>query len=98
MANEAIVEQLKTTLAASHVDIVDNSWMHAGHVAMANVSKAEGTHLQVTVVSPQFEGVSLINRHRMVHQALKEAFAQGLHALELKTYTPQEWDTRTVRS
>jgi BolA-like protein 1 len=94
MANEAIIEKLRESLEASHVEIIDNSWMHAGHVAMADVNRTEGTHLQVIVVSPQFEGVGLLNRHRMVHEVLKEAFSQGLHALELKTMTPDEWQIK----
>lgn len=92
MANERVIQTLTEALAADHVEIVDNSWRHAGHVAMANVAQAEGTHLQIAVVSRQFEGLNLLDRHRLVHAALKEAFAQGLHALELKTYTPQEWE------
>jgi stress-induced morphogen len=83
----ALMEKLK----AEHVEIVDDSWRHAGHQAMAGKPQGEATHLQITVVSPEFEGVSLLARHRMVHQALKEAFATHLHALELKTLSPSEW-------
>jgi BolA-like protein 1 len=94
MANEALIDKLYQELDAQHVDVIDNSWRHAGHVAMRDNPLTEGTHLDVTVVSPKFDGVNLINRHRMVHGALKEAFAGALHALELKTYTPQEWQER----
>jgi BolA family transcriptional regulator, general stress-responsive regulator len=94
MANEAILETLYRELAAEHVEIIDNSWRHAGHVAMANVHQAEGTHLHITIVSPQFENLSLLDRHRLVHAALREAFAGDLHALELKTLSPAEWKQR----
>lgn len=83
-------QMLLEALDAIQVDIIDNSWQHRGHVAMAG-NELEATHLQITVVSPRFEGVSLLNRHRMVHSALKDAFATHLHALELKTYSPAEW-------
>ncbi len=54
-----------------------------------------GTHLRVIVVADQFREHNLIDRHRMVHEALKEAFARGLHALELKALTPEEWQSRS---
>ncbi len=95
MANEALVEKLKEELNADHVDIIDNSWMHAGHAAVANGPK-EGTHLSIVIVSPKFEGVSLLNRHRMVHEVLEESFKQHLHALELKAYTPSEWQSKVT--
>lgn len=50
------------------------------------------THLQAIVVSKQFEGMPLIARHQCIMKALKEHFATTLHALQLKTYTPQEWE------
>lgn len=90
MANESTLNKLYQVLQAEHVEIIDNSWMHAGHVAMAGVPVAEGTHLQVTVVSPLFEGMSRLDRHRMIHQALQEEFAGHLHALEIKAYAPAE--------
>ena len=96
LAETRIKENLHRELDASHVDIVDFSWQHAGHAAMQGAAAgAEATHLQLTVVSPQFEGTNLINRHRMVHAALKSAFENHLHALVLKTYSPNEWATMT---
>lgn len=91
MITDTLRHKLAIELDATHIDIVDNSWQHAGHAGVAHQPHAEGTHLQITVVSPQFEGVSRLNRHRKVHQALQDAFATHLHALELKTYTPNEW-------
>lgn len=91
MANEALMEKLVEELVAQHVDIIDNSWQHAGHAAMSDVAETTGTHLRIIVVSPKFENVNLIDRHRLVHQALAEAFAGHLHALELKVYSPEEW-------
>jgi len=44
----------------------------------------------VTVVSPKFEGLMLIKRHRLVNEALREELKQ-VHALALHTLTPEEW-------
>jgi stress-induced morphogen len=52
-----------------------------------------GDHLQATVVSSAFNGQTLVKQHQMVYKAVKEAMAtEAIHALALKTYTPQEWE------
>ena len=52
----------------------------------------DGQHLQAIVISPAFEGMMLIKQHQMVMKPLKEAFAESVHALSLKTFTPQKWN------
>ena len=51
-----------------------------------------GDHYQVTVVSSQFEGKGLVQQHQLVYGAVREAMStEAIHALALKTYTPQSW-------
>ena len=46
-------------------------------------------HLQVTVISSRFNGLSLVKQHKLVYAALKEELAsEAIHALALKTETP----------
>ena len=46
-------------------------------------------HLQVTVISSEFNGLSLVKQHQLVYSALKEELAsEAIHALALKTDTP----------
>ena len=46
-------------------------------------------HLQVTVISSSFNGLSLVKQHQLVYSALKEELAsEAIHALALKTETP----------
>ncbi len=46
-------------------------------------------HLQVTVISSLFNGLSLVKQHQLVYSALKEELAsEAIHALALKTETP----------
>ena len=53
-----------------------------------------GDHYQVTVVSPQFEGKGLVQQHQLIYGALRQAMSsEAIHALALKTYTPQAWQT-----
>jgi stress-induced morphogen len=47
-------------------------------------------HYELTVVSPAFEGRSLVERHRMVYAPLEGPLKGPLHALTLKVYTPKE--------
>ena len=51
-----------------------------------------GDHYQVTVVSSQFEGKGLVQQHQLIYAALQQAVSsEAIHALALKTYTPQAW-------
>jgi stress-induced morphogen len=62
--------------------------------ATAEVGPARGVeeddHLAATVVSPAFEGESLVDQHELVYDALGEHMTEDIHAIELKTYTPEE--------
>lgn len=48
-------------------------------------------HLAATVVSPAFEGETLVAQHQLVYDALGDHMTTDIHALELKTYTPEEY-------
>ena len=48
----------------------------------------EDAHYAAEVVSPAFEGKSLVAQHQLVYDALGEAMTTDIHAIELKTYTP----------
>lgn len=52
----------------------------------------DGEHLQALVISPAFDGLMLVKQHQMVMRPLKDAFAGSVHALGLKTFTPQQWE------
>ncbi|MGB3655285.1 MAG: BolA family transcriptional regulator [Rivularia sp. (in: cyanobacteria)] len=57
-----------------------------------------GDHYQVSVVSSQFAGKGLVKQHQLVYGALKQAMStEAIHALALKTYTPEAWQA-TVAS
>ena len=51
----------------------------------------DGRHFEAKVISDQFEGKSLLQRHRMVNAAVeKQISSDELHALSIKAYTPQQ--------
>lgn len=53
----------------------------------------DGTHFEAVIVSPEFEGKSLLERHKLVYDALGDAMKERIHALSLKTYTPGQWES-----
>jgi BolA family transcriptional regulator, general stress-responsive regulator len=82
-AVQAIADKLQTELDTHDVVIVDESWQHAGHSGAGG-----GSHLHITVSSPKFVGLSLLDQHRLVQQVLAPEMQHTIHALVLKTKTP----------
>jgi acid stress-induced BolA-like protein IbaG/YrbA len=58
--------------------------------ARAQVQGEDGVHFEAIVVSPQFAGKLPLARHRMVYATLGERMGGEIHALQLKTLTPDE--------
>ena len=51
----------------------------------------DGEHFQALIVSRRFEGRNRVQRHQLVYQALGERMREEIHALSMRTVTPQEW-------
>lgn len=59
-----------------------------GHVEVTG----DGRHFSAIVVSQAFSGKNMIAQHRLVYAALGDRFdTEAVHALSLKTYTPEQW-------
>lgn len=87
---EGIEARLRESLCPSELSIRDESHLHAGHPG----ARDGRGHFRVSIVSGRFEGVSRVNRHRMVYDALGEEMRQEIHALAIEAFTPGEWDAR----
>ena len=48
-------------------------------------------HYRLVIVSDEFEGRSLIERHRLVNEAVRDLFGPKIHALSMRTLTPDQW-------
>jgi BolA family transcriptional regulator, general stress-responsive regulator len=83
------VERIRTVVQdALHpvrLEIRDDSAAHAGHVGGGGKG-----HFRLLVVSEAFAGKSLIQRHRLVHDALAALLDSDIHALVLDTRSPDE--------
>ena len=82
-----IESTLRESLCAIHVEVIDESHLHAGHVG----AREGGGHFRATVVSLQFEGKSPVERQRMVYAVLEDVMGTEIHALSMKTLTPTQW-------
>ena len=81
-----IRERLTRELDPVELEIIDESAKHAGHAGAAS----GGGHFIVQIVASAFEGKSLIQRHRMVYDAMDELMQSEIHALSIQAKTPQE--------
>ena len=52
----------------------------------------DGVHFEGTIVSQLFEGLNRVKQHQLVFNALGDKMKSDIHALSMKTYTPNEWD------
>jgi BolA protein len=76
---------LREALAPTALELVDDSAAHAGHAGAR-----EGAHFQVRIVSARFDGLSRIQRHRLVYDAVRPWMSGGIHALAIEARTPAE--------
>ena len=79
---------LQRGLDPVHVEVEDESHLHAGHPGAAG----GGGHFRALVVSAAFRGQNQIARQRAVYALLGDAMRSTIHALALRTLTPEEWD------
>lgn len=51
----------------------------------------DGTHFEAVIVSPVFVGKNMVQQHQLVYAALGDRMRAEIHALGMKTYTPEKW-------
>ena len=62
--------------------------------AVVRIHDEDGEHFEAEVMSPSFAGQSLIKQHQAVYAALGSHMGGAIHALALKTYTPEQWASK----
>jgi BolA family transcriptional regulator, general stress-responsive regulator len=86
---DLVAERLNAALPVTHLAITDTTWQHSGHSGNNG-----GAHLSIVIVSPRFEGLGVLDRHRLIQSTLSQEMASNLiHAMELKTLTPDAWQS-----
>ena len=87
---QRIETKIRTALAPSHLEVINESHMHG-------VPPGSESHFKLVIVSPRFEGKPLVRRHRTVNGILADELAGPIHALTMDTLTGSEWDRRGGR-
>ena len=83
----ALFEQdLHKAFVIDHLQIEDESHLHAGHAGAAS----GGGHFKLTIVAPEFKGLSLVARHRAIYAALYRHIPKEIHALTINAIAPGE--------
>lgn len=90
---ERIEQKLRASLEAAHVELIDESYLHAGHAG----ARSGGGHFRATIVSEKFAGLSKVQAQRLVFQALAEEMKGEIHALSMTTCTPEQWRASAER-
>ena len=84
---EWLEERLREAFDPRHLELVDESAQHVGHAGAAS----GGGHFRVLLVSERFRNQNQISRQRAVYSILGDAMGSTIHALALRTLTPEEW-------
>lgn len=79
-------EKLNDALSPEHLEIINESHLHAGH--QPGFDGTGESHMRVRVTSAQFQGMSRVAMHRAVNDLMAEEFERGLHALAIDAKTP----------
>ena len=88
MSLQATIEaKVQAALRPIHLDVENESYRH-------NVPPGSESHFRLRIVTSDFESLTLVARHRLINDLLREELAGALHALALETLTPTEWQDR----
>jgi BolA protein len=83
---ERIRQQLQDALRPDHLELIDDSHLHAGH---AGARDGRG-HFRLRIVASQFAGLRTLQRHQLVYRALQEMMQTDIHALSIEALAPDE--------
>ena len=83
---DRIRDRLHAAFQPTRLDVVDDSHRHAGH---PGVRDGRG-HFTVVIVSALFAGMSKLDRHRAVYEAVDDLMATDIHAMSIHAFAPGE--------
>ncbi len=88
---DRIEARLREALEATHVEVIDESHLHAGHVG----AREGGGHFRALIVSRKFEGLNRVKAQQLVYASMGDWMGHEIHALSIETSTPDAWAERT---
>ncbi|MFM2436007.1 MAG: hypothetical protein RL063_1990 [Pseudomonadota bacterium] len=75
LSAEQLTNYITQNLACDHIKVLGD----------------DGTHFEAVIVSPAFVGKNMVQQHQLVYAALGDRMRAEIHALSMKTYTPEQW-------
>jgi len=84
---QRVAERLRAEMQAVHVEVTDESHLHAGHPG----ARGGGGHFRALIVSPRFAGLGRVAAQRLVYAALGNLLDGEIHAISMTTLTPEQW-------
>ena len=82
---EALLRERLAFLEPLRLEVIDDSALHAGHAGAR-----EGGHYRLLIISPLFSGKTTLQRHRIIYDALGELMRSRIHALSIRSLTPEQ--------
>lgn len=73
---ESIEQTIKASLPCTYIKVEGDDGLHFGAI----------------IVSDQFEGKNMVQQHQLVYRAMGDRMREEVHALSMKTYTPEQWE------
>ncbi|KAG6119597.1 hypothetical protein E4U13_007477 [Claviceps humidiphila] len=95
---DAIRAKVMAAFNPQTLEIYNDSHLHSHHKAMQGSTSRE-THFRLVITSDVFQSKMQPTRHRMVYALLRDEMARegGIHALQLKTLTPEEEERQMLK-
>ena len=81
---QRIILKLSEGFNPAHLTVLNESHMHS-------VPPGSETHFKVTLAAEAFVGKRQVQRHQAVYACLADELKNGVHALALHTFSPEEW-------
>ena len=88
---DTIQNKLEEHIDVKYIEISDTTGRHVNHHNFDG-----GHHLSAIIVSNNFISIDLIDRHRMVYNALSSLIKNEIHAFSMKTFTESEWNSHVT--
>lgn len=86
---ERITDKLKSLFKPAKIEVIDQSYLHAGH--FKHPDNLKETHFVVIIVADRFIDLGQVERHKLIYSSLSKEFEEGLHALSIQAFTPEEY-------
>lgn len=84
---DRIESRLRESLETTHLEVIDESHLHAGHAG----AKDGGGHFRAVIVSEVFVGLNPVKAQQRVFREVDDWMGKEIHALSMQTFTPEQW-------